>query len=187
MRRAVITLTGTVVGLAALLSFKTHSALVADGTPAAPQVTSSGAALPTGAAQAASTAKAIPNGAPSKATSTAPPATSSAASTSPSAAASPKASSAAVSSRVITGTVANTQYGPMQVQLTVTGTKITKAVAVQQTNTGAESTQIDANAIPQLNQEVITAQSAKIDAVSGASFTSMGYIQSLQSAVDQIG
>jgi len=75
----------------------------------------------------------------------------------------------------------------MQVQLTVTGTTITNATAVQQTDDGAESMQIDSFAIPQLNKETLAAQSAKIDAVSGASYTSMGYIQSLQCAVDQIG
>jgi uncharacterized protein with FMN-binding domain len=46
---------------------------------------------------------------------------------------------------------------------------------------------IGANAIPQLNQEVLTAQSANIQAVSGATYTSNGYIQSLQQAVDQAG
>jgi uncharacterized protein with FMN-binding domain len=43
------------------------------------------------------------------------------------------------------------------------------------------------NALPQLNQEVLTAQSANIQAVSGATYTSEGYIQSLQQAVDQAG
>ena len=189
MRRAVITLTGTVAGLAALLSFKTHSAAIADAAPVAPAAT-----LQSSAAPAATTAVASKTPAAgtktSPAASTSPTASTGAtASTSPAAsqAASPKASEAAQSARVITGSVANTQYGPMQVQLTVTGTTITNATAVQQTDDGAESMQIDSFAIPQLNQETIKAQSAKIDAVSGASYTSMGYIQSLQSAVDQIG
>ena len=57
---------------------------------------------------------------------------------------------------------------------------------MQRTNDGAESDQIDANAIPKLTSETLTAQSAHINAVSGASYTSSGYIQSLQSAVDQL-
>jgi uncharacterized protein with FMN-binding domain len=175
MRRAVITLTGTVAGLAALLSFKTHSAAIADAAPVAPSVTSQSSAAPAATVAASKTPAAGTKASPAASTSTA------------SQAASPKASEAAESARVITGSVANTQYGPMQVQLTVTGTTITKATAVQQTDDGAESMQIDSFAIPQLNKETITAQSAKIDAVSGASYTSMGYIQSLQSAVDQIG
>ena len=64
----------------------------------------------------------------------------------------------------------------------VLGGKITAANDVQQP---ADS--IGANAIPQLNQEVLTAQSANIQAVSGATFTSDGYIKSLQQAVDQAG
>ena len=58
---------------------------------------------------------------------------------------------------------------------------------VQQTNDGVESNQIDANAIPQLTSETLAAQSAHIDAVSGASYTSSGYSQSLQSALDKAG
>lgn len=193
MRRAVITLTGTVAGLAVLLSFKTHSAAIADAAPVAPTVTSQSSA-PAATAAASKTPAAGTKTSPVASTG-ATASTSATASTTPTAgttpaasqAASPKASEAAESARVITGSVANTQYGPMQVQLTVTGTTITKATAVQQTDDGAESTQIDSFAIPQLNKETITAQSAKIDAVSGASYTSMGYIQSLQSAVDQIG
>jgi uncharacterized protein with FMN-binding domain len=76
----------------------------------------------------------------------------------------------------------NTQYGPVQVQITVANGKITAANDVQQP---ADS--IGANAIPQLNQEVLTAQSANIQAVSGATYTSNGYVQSLQSAVDRAG
>ena len=75
----------------------------------------------------------------------------------------------------------------MQVAITVSGKTITKITVVQQTNTGGESTSIDATAIPKLTSEALTAQSAKIDAVSGASYTSAGYIQSLQSAIDQAG
>ena len=69
----------------------------------------------------------------------------------------------------------------MQVQITVAGGKITKSEgALPQ---GGDS--IAQNALPQLNQEVLTAQSADIQAVSGATYTSDGYISSLQKAVDQ--
>lgn len=56
---------------------------------------------------------------------------------------------------------------------------------LQQTNDGPESNQIDSTAIPRLINETLTAQSAHIDAVSGATYTSEGYLQSLQSALDQ--
>jgi uncharacterized protein with FMN-binding domain len=87
--------------------------------------------------------------------------------------------------RTVTGTVASTPYGPMQVQLVLTGKVITKVDVVQQTNLGQESTQIDSFSIPKLTSETLTAQSARIDTVSGATWTSKGYIESLQSALDQ--
>ena len=92
---------------------------------------------------------------------------------------------AAAGAKVLTGAVDNTSYGPMQVQVTMAGSKITGVKVLQQTNTGSLSQQIDANATPQLTKETLAAQSARIDAVSGASYTSAGYIKSLQSALDQ--
>jgi uncharacterized protein with FMN-binding domain len=86
---------------------------------------------------------------------------------------------------VATGQAVSTAYGPMQVQATLTGGRITGVKVLQQTNLGSLSQQIDASAIPQLTQEALTAQSARIHAVSGASYTSAGYIQSLQSALDK--
>jgi uncharacterized protein with FMN-binding domain len=158
MRRALLTLGGTAAGLAALLSFKTHT--VADAAPA-----------PAAPASAA---------APSMAGGTG--------SSTPRSGASPAASASAGSAgmtRTVTGTVANTDHGPMQVQLTLAGTKITKVTVLQRTNDGAESDEIDATAIPKLTSETLAAQDAMIDAVSGASYTSQGYIQSLQSALDK--
>ncbi|MFE0330320.1 FMN-binding protein, partial [Streptomyces sp. NPDC058960] len=86
--------------------------------------------------------------------------------------------------RTVTGEVAKTQYGPVQVRLTVSGGKITKAEAVQAPK-GGLSDQKTAMAVPRLNQEAVSAQSANIDAVSGATYTSTGYKQSLQSALDK--
>jgi uncharacterized protein with FMN-binding domain len=164
---------GTAAGLAALLSFKVHPAAVADAAPAPSPATTqaSGAAAPMGSASASHSAAAGKKSAAAAKKSAAP--------------ASSSASSAAAV-RTITGTVANTQYGPMQVELTVAGTKITNVTILQRTNDGSESDQIDANAIPKLTAETLAAQSAKIDAVSGATYTSSGYIQSLQSAVDKL-
>lgn len=88
--------------------------------------------------------------------------------------------------RTVTGEVAKTQYGPVQVRLTVSGGKITKAEAVQAPK-GGLSDQKTAMAVPRLNQEAVSAQGANIDAVSGATYTSTGYRQSLQSALDKAG
>ncbi|MFG3305692.1 FMN-binding protein [Streptomyces wuyuanensis] len=87
----------------------------------------------------------------------------------------------------VLGDVAGTQYGDVQVRLTVTGGRITAAEAVRTPDSDANSRKIAANAVPKLNQAVLTAQSAGIDAVSGATYTSDGYIRSLQSALDKAG
>ena len=87
--------------------------------------------------------------------------------------------------RTITGAVETTMYGPMQVKVTLEGQKITNVSVVQETNDGQESQQIDSFSIPKLTAETLTAQSARIDTVSGATTTSQGYIGSLQSALDQ--
>ena len=168
MRRALLTLGGTAAGLAALLSFKTHSLAAA-----APEATSTPSA-------SAATSQPMASGAGSSSASPA-------ASKKASAPAGKASASSQAATRTVTGTVANTQYGPMQVQLALAGTKITKVTVLQRTNDGAESDEIDDNAIPKLSSETLAAQSARIDAVSGASYTSSGYVKSLQSALDQAG
>lgn len=102
---------------------------------------------------------------------------------------SPQGGSAQQSStgaRTVTGDVAQTQYGPVQVRITVSGGKITKSEAVQAPK-GGLSDQKTAMAVPKLNQEAVAAGNANIDAVSGATYTSTGYKQSLQSALDKAG
>jgi len=92
----------------------------------------------------------------------------------------------AAQARTVTGAVAQTQYGPVQVRVTVSGGKITKAEAVKAPS-GGQSTTVTADAVPKLNQAAVAAGSADIDAVSGATYTSAGYKESLQSALDQAG
>ncbi|WP_369256828.1 FMN-binding protein [Streptomyces sp. R35] len=98
----------------------------------------------------------------------------------------PATQAPATQARIITGNVAQTQYGPVQVRITLSGDKITKAEAVQAPS-GGTSSQKTALAVPKLNQEAVAAGSAGIDAVSGATYTSGGYRQSLQSALDKAG
>ncbi|MFE2264618.1 FMN-binding protein [Streptomyces griseosporeus] len=88
--------------------------------------------------------------------------------------------------RTVTGDVAQTQYGPVQVRVTVSGGRIVRADAVQAPK-GGHSDEVTATAVPKLGQEAVAAQSADIDAVSGATYTSAGYRQSLQSALDRAG
>lgn len=85
----------------------------------------------------------------------------------------------------VTGNVIMTGYGPTQVRVTLNAGKIVKVTVLQQTDDGVNSQMIDGRALPLLTTETLTAQSAKINAVSGASYTSAGYIKSLQSALDK--
>jgi uncharacterized protein with FMN-binding domain len=94
---------------------------------------------------------------------------------------------ASSTSTTYTGSAIQTRYGPVQVQITVVNGKITDVSVLQYPSSDAKDAQINNRAIPILIQETISAQSASIDSVSGATFTSMGYESSLQSALDQVG
>lgn len=127
------------------------------------------------AASSAISVSAPPTTAPATAAPAGPPATSSAA-----APAAP-----AASTRTVTGDTEQTPYGPLQVQVTYTGTRITAITELQTPSEGRRSVEINAQAGPMLTQEALSSQSAKIDSISGATYTSQGYIQSLQSAIDK--
>jgi uncharacterized protein with FMN-binding domain len=106
--------------------------------------------------------------------------------TSGSPATTPKASTSTKStSGTYTGSRTNTRWGIVQVQITVKNGKITNSQAIQYPSSNGRDQQINAYALPILSQEVISAQSANIDAISGATVTSDGYMSSLQSAIDQ--
>ena len=92
---------------------------------------------------------------------------------------------AASAAGTYTGDSVMTRWGAVQVEITVADGKITAVQAVEYPQGNARDRQINAYALPVLAQEATQAQSAQIDAVSGATVTSDGYIQSLQSALDQ--
>jgi uncharacterized protein with FMN-binding domain len=96
-------------------------------------------------------------------------------------------SAASSSTKTVTGGVAQTEWGPVQVQLSVKAKRITAVKVVQQPNGNSRDFEINSYALPILIQETMSKQSAQIDMVSGATITSGGYIQSLQSALDQAG
>jgi uncharacterized protein with FMN-binding domain len=161
MRRVVLALGGTIAGLVMLLSFRTHMGSTAvAGVSGTGGTAGSGGSTSSGSSGSASGAAA--------------------------AAAAP-VSAGSGTGTVLTGNVIMTGYGPTQVQVTLNTGKIVKVTVLQHTNDGVNSQMIDGRALPLLNQETLTAQSAKINAVSGASYTSAGYIKSLQSALDKAG
>jgi uncharacterized protein with FMN-binding domain len=94
---------------------------------------------------------------------------------------------AVAGTKTVTGETAQTRWGPVQVKITVTNGKITDVTAVQSPSDNPRDQEINSYALPQLKSEALAAQSAKIDTVSGATYTSDGYRQSLQSALDSAG
>lgn len=103
-------------------------------------------------------------------------------------AATPAAQPAAKGGTVtVVGSTVQTPYGPVQLSVTFNGSKIADVKALQYPNWHGYSVQLNQYAIPQLNQQAVAANSANINGVSGATFTSQAYMQSLQSAIDQHG
>jgi len=96
-------------------------------------------------------------------------------------------SSSGSSSGSVTGDVAQTRWGPVQVAVSVAGGKVTDVQVVEYPTENPRDQEINSYALPILIKETIADQSADIDMVSGATVTSEGYIQSLQSALDQAG
>jgi len=159
MRRITLWLFSTVAALVLLFSYRTSTDSAGTGTTAA-----------------AATAPA-----PSGTTGTPSPTT-----TSGSGSSSGGSSGSGTSSgtRTYSGSVAQTRWGPVQVTITVSAGKITDVAVPVYPNGNDRDAEINASALPVLTQETLSAQSADIDTVSGATVTSDGYKQSLQAALD---
>jgi uncharacterized protein with FMN-binding domain len=163
VRRAPIVITGTVAGLVGVLVFHTKPSTVSIASiPAA------------GAAAAASpAATATPQGSSGSA---APPRSGS------------TSRPASTGTRTAVGPSVNYSWGVLSVSVTVSGTKITKVgIASLDDGGNPRSQYIDQQSIPMLEQQAMQAQSANIQGVSGASYTSSGFQQSLQGALQKLG
>jgi uncharacterized protein with FMN-binding domain len=184
VKRAMAAFIGTLAGIAALLDYKSAPVRKASlglspqsalpGAPSAPAATAPAATAPTFAPPAGSGAV-DDNGNP---IGTAPPAT-----TPPSTAA--PAAPLPSGSSVVTGPDVPNRYGDVQVQLTLAGGKITDVKALQLPVDRQRSAEISQIAGPMLRTEVLQVQSANIDIISGATYTSQSYAQSVQAALDQ--
>jgi uncharacterized protein with FMN-binding domain len=164
MRRVVLSILGTIAGVGALLSFKTHP----------------GAGHPLSAVQPVTGPVATaPSSAGTSPTAPGPAGSSSAGSKSSA------SSTAAPASRTLAGQAIQTRYGTVQVQVVLSGSTIQSVGYLQLTADDPRSEEINSQAAPILVQQTMQAQSANIDGVSGATYTSEGYLQSLQSALDQ--
>ena len=87
----------------------------------------------------------------------------------------------------VTGDAVQTRWGPVQVQLDVEGSTITHVSVLQYPDSNGRDVEISNYALPQLIQGTLDAQGGDIAMVSGATYTSQGYLQSLLSALDQVG
>jgi uncharacterized protein with FMN-binding domain len=162
MRRVILAICATAVGLVLLLSFKTHTQTAAPGTSPAAAL---GSPSPGPSGTTASTGTASTAGGTSGQTA-------------------PASTGAA---KTVTGAAWPTIYGPVQVRVTVKAGKLSAVTAVEYPTGTPRDYQINTFAIPQLNAEALAAGSAKIDTVSGATYTSGGYVGSLQNALDKAG
>jgi uncharacterized protein with FMN-binding domain len=176
MKRAPILLAATAAGLAGVLSFHSHrpTSTVAVQPSTSPDT---GTAAPTTTTPAASTPAAPATAAPAAPATTTPAATPSTATPS---------TTGPASTRSATGQVVQYQYGELSVTVTEHAGRITDVQMASLNETDARSVFIDDQAIPSLRQQVLAAQSANIAGVSGATFTSQAYAQSVQSALDQL-
>jgi uncharacterized protein with FMN-binding domain len=177
VRRAPIVITATVAGLIGVLAFHSRPSAISVATiPAAGAATTGPAASarPQGGSGTAGASKAKTKTAAPKSAS----------------AATPKASSTGTPSSIRTavGPQVNYSWGVLSVSVTVSGSKVTK-VGIGSLDDGGNprSQSIDQNSIPLLEQQALAAQSANIQGVSGASYTSAGFKQSLQAALQQLG
>lgn len=161
MKRAFAALVATVAGLVMLLDFKTHPTTSSVQPPSVAPA-SSPPVPQTSAPAASAPPSAPPGGQPSASATTSQPRT-----------------------RSITGSSIRTRYGDVQVQVTLAGTQITDVIPVRLPDSNGVDQEIDQQAVPMLIQETLAAQNANIQAVSGATYTSDGYVRSLQSALDK--
>ena len=88
--------------------------------------------------------------------------------------------------KTITGDSEDTRWGPVQVKITVNGSKITAVDVVDYPTTNGRDQEINSYAVPELVSQALSAQSAKVDGVSGATYTTEGFKASLQSAIDKM-
>ncbi|MFD5542334.1 FMN-binding protein [Streptomyces sp. NPDC127079] len=166
LRRVMLASATTVSGIVLLLALKPHTGPTVITDSAAPAPSSSASAAP-GATAGSGTGTGTGSGSGSGS--------------------GKSGKSGSTGTKTVTGNTVQTRWGPVQVRVTVRSGKITDVTAVQYPQDNPRDQQINGYALPQLRSEALAAQSASIDTVSGATYTSAGYQQSLQSALDSAG
>ena len=169
MKRTPIVLAATAAGLATVLGFHTQkmSSNVLSGL--------------SGASGAGTTPTSSPSGAGSGTSTT----TAAGSSTTPGSAST--STTTAAGTRTALGADVQYRYGELELQVTATGGRITNVQPAIDTAFDPRSSQVNSYAEPLLQSQTLQAQSANINGVSGATFTSQAYVQSLQAALDKLG
>ncbi len=170
MQRYKLVLGGTAAGVAGVLAFPTHS----------PHLS-----LPS--ASAAGTTGTTAGSGTSPSTGSSGSSSSSSSSSTGSSGASSSGSSGATSAKSATSADQPFQFGDLAVKVTVSGSKITDVSVVTLNETDGRSAMIDRYAIPQLEQQVISANSVNINGVSGATFTSQAFVDAVANALQKLG
>ena len=163
MKRATIVTGVTVVGLAWLLNYKVTPPQLTALSPASPTQGPTNPASPSASPSATASPLVSPSAAPTP----------------------PPSPSPTALNGTFTGSDFPNRYGDVQVRVVISGGRITDVQAVQLPTDRAESAYISQQAGPWLRTEALQAQSANIDIISGATYTSQSYAQSLESALQQ--
>lgn len=186
MKRAPIVLASTVAGLGLVVAYNPHpaSTIVSAATTASGSATGASPAPTTDSASASNATSAA--SAPSSTSAQTGATTASSGSTSSSAKATTAASGGTATGTLEQISEGGRPFGQIQVKATVKAGKVTAVSIVQLSPNDGRSSSIDDFAVPQLLQETLAAGSAKIDSVSGATYTSEAYATSLQAALDKL-
>ena len=176
MRRVAVALVATITGLVLLLQFKVHPTTGVVALAAGPTPTTRSSTVVHPRHHHLRPAPLLPSSHP---------ATSPAQTPSSTPSSHHQQSITAAAPKTIVGQTVQTAFGPVQVRIVETAGRLTDITALQVPNDNSHSAQIAAVAVPILRTEALRANSARIDVVSGATYTSDGYAQSLQSALDK--
>ncbi|MFC4908148.1 FMN-binding protein [Actinomadura gamaensis] len=165
MRRAVIATSATIAGVSLLLALKPHHSglAAASGTTGGRTGSGESATAPPSSSESESSGSPGSSGSSGSTKKAAKPST----------------------SGTFTGDAVDTRYGPVQVQVTLKSGKIKAVKVLQVPNENGRDRELASMAVPRLTREALAAGNAQIDTVSGATYTSEGYINSLQSALDK--
>jgi uncharacterized protein with FMN-binding domain len=169
MKRTPIVLAATAAGLATVLGFHTQkmNSNVLSGLSGASGAGTTPTSSPSGAGSGTSTTTAAGSSTTPGSTST--------------------STTTAAGTRTALGADVQYRYGELELQVTATGGRITNVQPAIDTAFDPRSSQVNSYAEPLLQSQTLQAQNANINGVSGATFTSQAYVQSLQAALDKLG